>query len=618
MCGILFYWNQAGVSPNILYEKSLGHMANRGPDFCDLYYGKDYVIGHTRLSIIDLTSSANQPFWDSTGRYVIVLNGEIYNYRELRQQLSACGHRFRTESDTEVLLAFIISFGLEKTLDCVRGMFAFVLYDNIVQKATIVRDHFGQKPLYYFFKSGCFAVASDIRSLTELQSSTTPNLAAYTVYLSTAGSQGTRGTFHTDRTFFDGINILPAGHSLTLEQGHISIEEYFTVWSLYNREDADDYADMSMASCLDELKSLLRQAVVRHLTSDVKVGVLTSGGIDSTLVYWFAQQQNPEITGFTKISPGIEEIPLDVIPNVLKQRPANVYFSLQKPEEYLIGLNNFIAASGAPSRWGGGPPMSKLCRDARRNDVYVLLGGDCADEYFSGYTHYENMFAHPQPDMFDLGDLVSLDSQSPFYKKEHAEDHQSVQCDIRRRILSHLQNIVDPCERYILATMFHDTSTFLQTCNLPHSDAYSMMESVELRNPLLDMDLVRFVCHLPPRFKSARHSSGHFGKLLLRELAAREIGEFVNRGKEGTRNYSMAWAHPSFWNFDHFAIQDVVHIPDELSKRDVIRLMNLEIFHRLFFLHEDNFFPKIMTPNGLSMASCGVSDFSLQSSKGIS
>jgi asparagine synthase (glutamine-hydrolysing) len=600
MCGILFYKNPKGVGESRCFERALDHMATRGPDHRRLEYGPDFAIGHTRLSIIDLSSDANQPFWDPSGRFVLSYNGEIYNFREIRKELEAAGRHLRTHSDTEVLLESLLEWGLDSTLERLRGMFAFALYDTENGRLTVARDHFGQKPVYYDLRDGCIAVASDPLSLIELRGSASPDPAAYSVYMCAAGQSGTRGAFHTDRTFFEEIQALPAGHVLTFDESGARLREYFTTSSLFDASELERNIQRPREECVDELRFEFRRAVRRHLVSDVGVGVLLSGGIDSTLVYWFAHEMHPELTSFTKISPGIESIPLEIVPRILERRPANTYLSVQQPGGYLSGLRDFVRASRAPSRWGGGPPMNQLCVDARRNGIYVLLGGDCADEYFAGYGHYESLFEQKNPDPSSLSDLVSLNANSAFRVPEEAEAYECDQRERRRRILDQLRDVAEPYERLVQATLLHDSSSFLQTCNLPHSDAYSMMTSVELRNPMLDLDLVRFAVNLPARLKVGRDISGHFGKRLMRELAKREIGDFVNVKKEGTRNFAMKVADSRYWRFGNFAIRELMRIPDEMTKREIIRLINLEIFHRQLFLGEEDFFPKIMSPTGLS------------------
>lgn len=590
MCGILFLAGREPLPPIGHLEVALARMDSRGPDHRQLQVGDGFAIGHTRLAIIDPAPEAHQPFWDPDGRHVLAYNGELYNYRELRDDLRASGVALHTRSDTEVLLQAVLHWGLERTLRRVRGMFAFVLYDTVSGELIVARDHFGQKPLYYTDWGGGVAVASDVLSLADLVGAA-PDPTAYSVYLCPAGEQGTRGVFHADRTFFRGIRMLPAGHLLRGRPERLCEQRYFAVWDLFSAETLAHNQTRSQEDCMAELEAHLQRAVVRHLVSDVPVGVLLSGGIDSSLVYWMAQPNDPPIAAFTKLSPGIERIPLEVIPRILERRPADAQFVVQRPEDYLAGLVAFVRASRAPSRWGSGPPMARLCRAARQQGVRVLLTGDCADEYFGGYRHYETLGETADPAARD--ELVSLDGNSPFFVPGHAEGYEAREQEVRRQILERLRDLSDPAERTLQAALLHDTSSFLQTCNLPHGDAYAMAESVELRNPLLDMDLVRFAVNLPARYRAAHHCSGHFGKRLLRDLAGSLIGDFVNAGKEGTRNYAMRVADPQRWRLARFAIREFVPIPAQLSRRDMIRLMNLEIFHRSFFLGQEDFLDEI-------------------------
>jgi len=600
MCGILFHLDPSGVSEDPRFERALAHLRVRGPDRQDLYYGPDFAVGHTRLSIVDLSDAAAQPFWDAGRRHVLTYNGEIYNYREIRRGLSAAGVALRTESDTEVLLESVLHFGLEETLGRVRGMFAFVLHDTETGRTVAVRDHFGQKPLHYHEENGRLSIASDVQSLIELSDAAAqPDMATYSVYLSARGEHGTRGLFHVNRTFFANFHTLPAGHMLVRDANGVEIKPYFEAWDLYDPEHAASLGAKSENDLIADLRSLFAQAVERHLVSDVDVGVLLSGGMDSTLVFWMAQALQPNLSTFTKVSPGIEEIPQTVVPMILEQRPARNFFCTQRPEDYLGGLLRFVRASRAPSRWGGGPPMSTLCAEARRNGVHVVLGGDCVDEYFCGYGHYEGVFADAAPDPARLGDLVGIDRASPFFDAASGDAYEERETRTRAAILERLSNIRDARETFVQAMLLHDTSTFLQACNLPHSDAYSMMTSVELRNPMLDIDLVRFAINLPAEYKVRTHPGGHFGKYLLRELVERDIGPFMNLPKEGTRNYAMAVAEPRFWRRDKFAIGEFFDIPEDASKRAMVRLINLEVFHRTFFLKKDDFLGEIMTAEGM-------------------
>ncbi|GIK98951.1 MAG: asparagine synthetase B [Alphaproteobacteria bacterium] len=603
MCGIFFFASPTRRLRDGECDAALAAMHARGPDSRHWQRFGDCVLGHTRLAIIDPRPEADQPFASADGRHVIAFNGEIYNYRELRGELAAAGRRLRTASDTEVLLEAILHYGWRKALQRVRGMFAFVLLEPETGSFLLARDHFGQKPLHYTAAAGGFAAASNVNALLGLLPSVQPHLPAYSVYMSPAGDTGTRGAFMPDQTFFESVRTLPAGHVLVGDRDGTRIERYFTPHDLFDLGAYRRNCSREPDDLLAELDHLLDQAARRHLVSDQPVGVLLSGGIDSSLVYWYAARHTGALTNFAKISPGIEQLPMEVVPELLKRRPSSTCFLLQRLAEYLPGLVDFIRMSAAPARWGGGPPMRSLCRMARRNGVYVLLGGDCADEFFGGYEHYGRYFADPRIDPTDLGPLIGLDRSSPFYREGDAERYLAGESMLRREILDSLDGIDDRAERLRLATFFHDTATFLQTCNLPHSDAYSMAESVELRNPMLDLDLVRFVCNLPNRWRAAADASGEFGKVLMRRLAEREVGSFIQKRKEGTRNYAMAAADPAFWSFGEFTIRSVVDVPQATNKRQIIRMYNLEIFHRLFFEGCDAPLERVLSQAGKSF--CG-------------
>lgn len=596
MCGILFHAYSRRPAAASAYTSALGHMRSRGPDCEGLEQGEGFVIGHTRLSIIDLSDAANQPFADPEGRYRLSYNGEIYNHARLRRELGARGVAFATQSDTEVLLQALLTWGIAETLSRVRGMFAFVLHDTQTGETIAARDHFGQKPLYYATGAGGLVIASDPLAITEITGGYEPDLDSYALYLATAGETGTRGMHHPARSFFAGVAILPAGHLLRHRAGNLRVERYFAPWELFNPERFAASQERTEDDLRDELRALLDQSVRRHLVSDVPVGVLLSGGIDSSTLFWLAVARDPTIQTFTKLSPGIETIPLDVIPKLLQRRAATAHFIVQEKRGFVAELEEFIVDSRAPSRWNSGPSMLSLCRSARRNGVIALLGGDCADEIFGGYIHYRDYFARG-PALDDLGDLVGLGADAR--PAGIAASYLAEQHEMRAEILARLSGVADAHERQAQATLLHDTTTFLQTCVLPHSDAYSMAASVELRTPMLDLDVVAFAVNLPMRHKAAPHNNGEFGKRLFRSLAAREVGDFINVRKEGTRNYAMAMAEPQFWRLDRFEAARPAAAERAPKKRQLIRMVNLELFHNAYFAAHRRPLDELMTPAGI-------------------
>lgn len=593
MCGIFFCaWTSKAPSRARL-DGALQALRHRGPDHQALELGPNYAIGHARLSIIDLSEAANQPFVDASGRWSLTYNGEIYNYRALRDELAARGYNPRTASDTEVLLELLLRDGLERTLARVRGMFAFILLDRETGRITAARDQFGQKPLYYFRESGITALASDIRSLIAVKPSLASNREAWPVYLASLG------ILLPEETFFDGIRAIPAGACLEGPPDDLSLRRYFSAWTLFDHGQYREAERASDDEAVDGLETLLRQAVERHLVSDVPVGVMLSGGIDSSLVFWYTGEASQKLTTFTKVSPGIEAIPMAIVPPLLAARPANGYFKLETPESYTARLVDFVAASQFPSRWGGGPPMKSLCDAARQLRTIVLLSGDGVDEYAAGYRTLEPLIDGYDGDPTRLHSILELDSKAVGDLGPGGERFRETQRDLRRQILAHLGDLGDGRETLLQATLLHDTAMFLQACNLPHSDAYSMAASVELRNPLLDLDLVRYVVNQPGRRKFGRHGSGHRNKILFRDLAERRLGGFVNVEKEGTRNYSMAISQPEYWNLDAFAIGRDFAMPAAPKPKLLFKLINLEMHYRLFFEKETDFLPRLLTRQGM-------------------
>jgi len=583
MCGILFHRFRREPARREVYATALGRMASRGPDHEGFSAGDGFRAGHRRLAIIDLDPEANQPFWSADGRYVLTYNGELYNYREVAARLLAAGVRCRTASDTEVVLLALDTFGVEPALRQFRGMFAFVLHDTVAGTTLAVRDHFGQKPLYYATLDDGVIFASDPLAVIDISGRREPDRGAYEAYLATATSTGTRGLHTTRQSFFAGVEIVPAGHILRVARdGGVALERYFAPWELVDEDRHRELAARDGDALLDELDALLAQSVARHLVSDVPAGVLLSGGIDSSAVFWYAAARNGSLQTFTKTSPGIETLPLTVVPQLLQRRPATAHFILQRKATFVRELDSFVRRSHAPSRWNSGPSMESLCHAARRNGVLVLLGGDCIDEFFGGYIHYRDYFeSRPEPD--DLGPLIDLIASADGRHAPLCASYLEEQRAVRTAILERLAFLADPHERLRHATLLHDSATFLQTCSLPHSDAYSMAASVELRNPMLDLDLFAFVVNLPMHLRADRHENGEYGKVLFRRLAEREIGAFTNVAKEGTRNYAMAMADPAYWNLDAFSIASLCRLPTTPDKRDLIRMINLEFFHNAFF-----------------------------------
>lgn len=595
MCGIFCcIWNESAEKTLVSsIEKSFSLINHRGPDNQTLLKGNGWSIGHTRLSIIDTSSRANQPFTDQNQKYYLSFNGEIYNFRELRRNLLNEGIKFSTSSDTEVLFKLLITKGLNETLKLIQGMFAFVLFDKDRKTLYGARDQLGQKPFHYSFEHNMFSICSEVPPLLKLQSKIEPDLISCRTYLCS------NGIIDSDRTFFKNIHTLPAGHYVKFENGKINVNKYFDILDLHNSEDEDKTEALSNEN-IKHLDYLFKKSIKKHVISDVPIGILLSGGIDSSLIYRYAFNENQDLKVYTKISPEIESIPLEVVPKLLEQYPATSRLVLQKKEKYLLEASNFVSHTATPARWGGGPSMASICKLAFAEGTKVLLGGDGVDEYCAGYDTHKDLFDNFDTNMYQLHGLVDLDHKSQFFDKRKLESFLQNRNDERKKALEVLKNIKDKKEKFARAVLFQDAGSFLQSCNLPHSDAYSMMESVELRNPFLDIDLMSFILNQPIKNRFGFHNSGYYGKLIFRELSEKIIGNFVNVHKEGTRNFSMYISNSNFWNFDNFIIKDIFNLQAELKGKSLFRYINLEFLYRSTILKQKNYLPQILSETGIS------------------
>ncbi|CAE7189941.1 asnB [Symbiodinium microadriaticum] len=561
---------EEGFSPDGA-QKVLEVMSPRGPDFAKLEAKSDFAVGHVRLSILDPAPRAHQPMWDQDQRFVLTYNGEIYNCRDLAKRLTDMGVTLRTSSDTEVLLELCKAYGVKKTLRLLNGMFAFVLYDTQTKQGWAARDRFGQKPLYYIVEDDAIVLASSAMALARSFDCKLPDFDSYQLFL--AG----RGFTLPHKSFFKDIHNLPAGHCLTYGNGVTpSSKACLDVADFISADTQQDLGLLSREEVVDAARSGLQSAVEAHALSDVPLGVLLSGGIDSSLVFWHLKDANPDLTGFTKYSPGIEEIPQAVVPELLKLKPSKAITVEASPKNYVGQLSDFIGWAGFAAPWGGGPPMGTLCAAARDNGIKVLLGGDCIDEMAGGYLGYGQSLLDFNGNMMALSDQLALQDPDLVFRPDAITDYLSFNEAVRDDSLQRYDATEDPSDRFLQASLLHDCRIFLQSCVLPNSDAYSMMHSVELRNPFLDNGFAQLTLNLPLAMKVARHKEGIQPKRFLADLAKHDIGPFFARRKEGTRNYSMAVSEPDYWHLSRFALAGEFDLPIAPSKKTMFRLICLE------------------------------------------
>lgn len=594
MCGILFCkWRNNRHLNNRILNESLSLLKRRGPDHSKLIIDKNWSIGHTRLSIIDPNSKkSNQPFTDKENRFYLTFNGEIYNFKELKQNLISRGFKFETNSDTEVLFILLKYFPIEGVLKLIRGMFAFVFFDKKKDTFIAARDHFGQKPLYFSITDNIIAISSNIKSLNKIVNSG-PDLDIYNLYLSS------NGIINKKKTFFKKIKFLQAGKYITGSKFGYKLNKYFEPVDLFEDKLNLIQKKNSLKDSEECLNYLIKKSISRHLVSDVDIGVLLSGGIDSSLLYYYALQQNKKITSFTSFSPQIENNTFNLVPKIIKKFPSKKnYYIFQKKRNYIHDLKNLIDDSHNPPRWGGGPPMSRLCKKARDCKIKVLIGGDGVDEISGGYNTMINLLKSKNLNKTSIHETLKLSKNRVISKNKYFYEFEKSMISEKMKILDKLKKTKNINDRIVNSLLIQDTTSFLQMCTLPHSDEYSMYNSIELRNPYLDLDLVKFIFNEPTEKKITKNTS----KVLFKALSKKFLGKFIDKEKEGTRNYSRYISNPSFWNLKEFKLTEIIEIKknySELPLKLLYKIISLEIFHRSVVLKDKNFFKEIMSKKGI-------------------
>ena len=382
MCGIAGIFGTGPSSPTRdALSVALGRMRRamkyRGPDDEGVHFTERGGLAFVRLSIIDIVGG-HQPMRSPCGRYTLVFNGEIYNYRELRSRLEQRGRRFETQSDSEVLLAMYEHYGAEM-LDQLNGMFAFMIHDRAEDSIFGARDRLGIKPLYYAITDSAFVFASELPALrasglvsNEIDAG---GFAQYLTYGFTVGS----------RTINRSMRALPPGSHIRVAAGNVDVGEY---WRVHY----SPTALRSISEAADEVEDLLKDAVRLRRVADVPLGALLSGGIDSGLVTAFLSMAQPEPV--LTFSVGFEEHGFNELPwarNVAEMYGSRHVEIVCRPDVLEL-VQRLAIAYGQPFGDSSSIPTYLVCEEARRH-VTVALSGDGGDEVFAGYGRHSRFMS---------------------------------------------------------------------------------------------------------------------------------------------------------------------------------------------------------------------------------
>jgi asparagine synthase (glutamine-hydrolysing) len=561
MCGITGWANLDFHAPPVEGGRELLHamcerMLHRGPDSEGLFVTTGAALGMRRLAIIDLVTG-EQPVFNEDKSVAVVLNGEIYNYRELRADLETRGHVFRSASDTEVLPHLYEEYG-DGMIRELNGMFAFALWDSRRRRLLIARDRFGEKPLYWGVFDKTLVFASEPKVLLAHPAvKPSLNLQALRQYLSF-------DYVPAPLSIYDGINKLPAAHKLTLEAGRVCVERY---WQLSYKTTEPVPSENDAA---ERLRELLADAVRMRLVSDVPLGVLLSGGVDSSTVAALAVRASSEPVKTFSIS--FAESSFD---ESAYARGVAKFLGTDHHEERLSAnlAANLVSEIGA---WMDEPfsdpslvPTYLLSRFTRKH-VTVALGGDGGDELFAGYPMYAGLrwaeVYKRVPSSLRTGVIEPLVRLLPVKTKNLSFDYKAlrfvtgVRYDAVARhhvwfgsftpeeqmqlltpevlatsnsdIYAQARQIAEECDNHDPVTRMQsvDTHLYLAEDILTKVDRASMAVSLEVRAPFLDPRVAEFAASLPSAYKLRGHKTKYILKKAVKEL----MPPFVTRrGKKG-------------------------------------------------------------------------------------
>lgn len=567
MCGIAGF---VGDGSRADLERMTTRLAHRGPDADGFYIEKKsgLHLGHRRLSIIDLACGA-QPMATRDGKHVIVFNGEIYNHLELRADLEARGCRFETDhSDTEVLLHGYREYG-EAFVQRLNGMWAFAIWDAEKQRLFISRDRFGKKPLYWFYREGTFAFASELTAV--LDHSKAPRSVSRKAVLKLFAY----ALIPAPHSAIEGIWKLPAGHNLTLERG--APPRVSRYWR-YELEPDDSLNNRSEASLAEELRERLDGAVKRRLMADVPLGVFLSGGIDSTTIAALAAR-HVGADRLRTFSIGFSEASFDESPfaqqaaEFLRTRHECETLDLDKAVELLPQIFDKL---DEPQGDNSLLPTWLLSRFTRKH-VTVALGGDGGDELFAGYDTFRGLkqaelysrlvprpvhaaiqalaglmpvshtnlsfdfkikkglggVANPKPlwNAAWLGALPPAELGRVFQEPVDIED-----------IYSEAIEVWESCRQRDLLnrTLQFYTEIYMQDGILAKVDRASMMHGLEARSPFLDLEVADFARRLPGHFKLRGKTTKYLLKKAVEPILPHDL---IYRKKKGFGTPVGAWFH---------------------------------------------------------------------------
>lgn len=602
MCGIAGFIcpKKADFDFSSVIQNMTNTMVHRGPDDVGnviLTYGEDgknhIALGHRRLKIIDLSEKARQPMENDSGTIFIIYNGEVYNYIELKEELKKRGYSFTSTSDTEVVLKSYEEWGT-KCFEKFNGMWAMAIFDKARNKIILSRDRFGKKPLYYYKTGDEFVFASEIKALLKYPHiKKEPNYEKIFRYVAT----NYRYVDIDEYSYFKDILQVPKSHYMEID-GNLNIKKY-SYWDLTSNIKP---LKISEADAIKRFRDLLVDSVRIRLRSDVPVGCMLSGGMDSTSITCISYKilNKPIVTfsGVTGEEKGVYD-ESDYINSVIKETDANFHYIKPDPADIFDTVDEMLSYHDEPICTVTWYSLYLIAKKIRFENVPVVLNGHAGDELLAGYWDYYHYYFY---DLKENGDTQTLEKELKWWKENHQRDVSEIEKykeyigGVVENKISEMNRFPDysgcfsdevrgdykkdirlpkPMDSLLSNRMYSDL--FFETIppSLRPEDRNTMSQSLESRSPFLDYRLAEYCFSLPNKFKIRNG----LGKWILREAMKGILPENVRtrRDKAGFIAPADEW----FRTINRKQIEDLIE-SDSFGKRN---LFNVGEIRKIFSEH---------------------------------
>ncbi len=513
-------------------QPAVQQLSKRGPDNQNSVLLNNAVFGHARLSIIDTSAAGNQPMYDETGRYAIIFNGEIYNYKILKSDLEQKGYKFQSDSDTEVLLKLYIEYK-KACLQKLNGFFGFAVYDKKEDELFIARDRIGIKPMLYYADESMFVFSSEMKALLQFPVKKALNYnAAYTFFQ--------LNYVPAPETMIEGVKKLLPGYYISIRKKQFEVKRYYKINDDFK---SGKFTSLNYEDAKVKLNELMHQSVQRRLIADVPLGSFLSGGIDSSVIAYLATQYSPNINTFSigfKDEPYFDETRYANL--VAKKIKTNhTVFSLSNDDLY-AEIFNILDYLDEPFADSSAIAVYILCKQTKQK-ITVALSGDGADELFAGYNKHHAELRARQSSLLNtlvkqgkpiwnilpksrnskasniirqlsrFAEGLSLSNSERYWRwcgfvaEKNAQQYFKIDnrekidlkkyAELKQLFLQHISETKSDLNDMLYA----DTQLILPNDMLQKVDLMSMANSLEVRVPFLDHEVVDFAFSLPSEYK---------------------------------------------------------------------------------------------------------------------